>query len=83
MEPIRIVRNLQRVSGLDEGAPFTFIECLPQFYPKDGRATPASPGDVVEFKVPDMYGRPWGELWEEYHEAEMERPESEDIFSFE
>jgi hypothetical protein len=33
--------------------------------------------------VPDMYGRPWGKIWEEYHEAGMERPESEDIFSFE
>jgi hypothetical protein len=82
-EPVRIVRNLQRLSGLETGDPFTFIECLPQFYPVDGRATPASPGDVVEFKAPDMYGRPWGKIWEEYHEADMERPEAEDIFSFE
>ena len=43
-EPTRIVRNLQRLSGLETGDPFTFIECLPQFYPVDGRATPASPG---------------------------------------
>jgi hypothetical protein len=82
VEPIRIVRNLQRLSGLEAGEPFTFIECLPQFYPVDGRATPASPGDVVEYEVPDMYGRPWGRIWEEYHEAGMERPETEDIFDF-
>jgi len=82
-EPIRIVRNLQRLSGLDEGAPFTFIECLPQMYPVGGRATPASPGATVEYKVPDMYGRPWGAIWEEYHEAGMERPENDDIFTFE
>jgi hypothetical protein len=82
-QPVRIVRNLQRLSGLESGDPFTFIECLPQFYPVDGRATPSSPGDVVEFKVPDMYGRPWGKIWEEYHEQEMQRPAEDDIFSFE
>jgi hypothetical protein len=30
-----------------------------------------------------MYGRPWGYLWEKYYEQNMERPEEEDIFSFE
>jgi hypothetical protein len=30
-----------------------------------------------------MYGRPWGHLWEEYYEQNMERPAEEDIFSFE
>ena len=50
---------------------------MPQFYPVDGRATPASPGDIVEYKVPDMYGRPWAQIWEEYHETGMERPEDE------
>ena len=82
-EPVRMVRNLQRLSGLEVGDPFTFIECLPQIYPVDGRATPASPGDVLEYEVPDMYGRPWGQIWEKYHERGMEKPESDDIFSFE
>jgi hypothetical protein len=82
-QPVRIVRNLQKSSGLESGDPFTFIECLPQFYPVDGRATPSSPGDVVELKVPDMYGRPWGKIWEEYHEQGMQRPTEDDIFSFE
>jgi hypothetical protein len=82
-EPIRIVRNLQRSSGIETGDPFTFIECLPQMYPIEGRVTPASPGDTIEYKVPDMYGRPWGKIWEEYHERGMQRPAAEDIFSFE
>jgi len=30
-----------------------------------------------------MYGRPWADIWEEYHEQGMQRPEDEDIFSFE
>jgi hypothetical protein len=29
-----------------------------------------------------MYGRPWAQIWQEYHEKGMERPEAEDIFSF-
>ncbi len=40
VEPVRMVRNLQRLSGLETGDPFTFIECVPQMYPIDGRATP-------------------------------------------
>ena len=76
------MRNLQRVSGFDEGAPFQFIECIPQMYPIDGRATPASPGTVVTYKVPDMYGRPWAQIWQEHHEAGMEPPKGDDIFSF-
>jgi hypothetical protein len=82
-EPIRIVRNLQRISGFDEGDPFQFIECIPQMFPVNGRATPAAPGTAVEYKVPDMYGRPWAQIWQEYHEAGMERPKGDDIFSFE
>jgi hypothetical protein len=33
--------------------------------------------------VPDMYGRPWAQLYEQYHEQGMERPAEEDMFSFE
>jgi hypothetical protein len=29
-----------------------------------------------------MLGRPWAQVWEQYHENGMERPEGEDIFSF-
>jgi hypothetical protein len=48
-----------------------------------GRATPIPPGSVIEYKVPDMYGRPWAAIWEEYYEQGMQRPRDEDIFSFE
>jgi hypothetical protein len=30
-----------------------------------------------------MYGRPWGYLWEQYFEQDMEKPEEEDLFNFE
>ena len=83
VEPIRMVRNLVRISGFEEGDPYTFIECLQTIYPIDGLATPVAPGTVFEYKVPDMYGRPWAAIWEEYHEQNMERPSDDDIFSFE
>jgi hypothetical protein len=37
----------------------------------------------VQIKVPDMYGRPWARIWEQYWEADLEQPQEEDIFSFE
>ncbi len=27
-----------------------------------------------EYRVPDIYGRPWAQIWERYHEEGMERP---------
>lgn len=85
VEPIRIVRNLTRLSSLGEGDPYTFIECLQTIYPIEGVATPQSPGDTFEYTVPDMYGRPWARMWEKYHEEGLEKPKSDaaDIFSFE
>jgi hypothetical protein len=82
VEPIRIVRNLERIGELGEGDPYQFIECVPSIFPVNGRASPVSPGTTVEYDVPDMYGRPWAAIWEKYHEQGMERPESDDIFDF-
>jgi hypothetical protein len=82
VEPVRMIRNLERASGFEEGEPFAFIECVPTIYPIKGRATPASPGAVIEYKVPDMFGRPWAKIWEEFHEPGMARPKNEDIFKF-
>jgi hypothetical protein len=82
VQPIRMIRNLERLSGFETGDPIIFIECIPTIYPIDGRATPVSPGRVIEYKIPDMFDRPWADLWEEYHERGMQRPEKEDIFSF-
>jgi len=83
VEPVRIVRNFQKLGDLTEGDPYIYIECVQTLFPQDGRATPKSPGDVFEFQMPDMYGRPWGQLWEQYFEQDMEQPVNEDIFSFE
>ena len=82
VEPVRIVRNFAKRSGVEEGDPLVFIECIQSIYSIDGTGTPTSPGQVFEYEVPDMLGRPWAQIWEKYWEEGMEKPEEEDIFSF-
>ena len=82
VEPVRIIRNITRQSGIEEGDPQPFIECVQSIFPLSGSGTPVSPGTVIEYEVPDMYGRPWATLWEQYHEEGMQKPTVEDIFKF-
>jgi hypothetical protein len=83
IEPVRIVRNIVRQSGFEQGDPQPFIECLQTIFPLNGTSSPVPPGTVIELEVPDMYGRPWAHIWEKYWETGMERPQEEDVFSFE
>jgi len=83
VEPVRIIRNIIKLSGFETGEPQPFIECVPTIYPIDGLGTPVNPGDVIEYEIPDMYGRPWAHTWEKYWEDGMDRPQEEDIFTFE
>ena len=32
--------------------------------------------------VPDIFGRPWAQIWERYFEDGMQRPDDESIFDF-
>jgi hypothetical protein len=82
VEPVRIVRNHVKTTGFEQGDPYVFIDCVQTIFPIDGRSTPVSPGAVIEYEVPDMYGRPWAQIWEKYWEKDMKQPEGEDIFSF-
>lgn len=82
VEPVRIVHHLDRRGDLNEGEPFDIIECVASIFPVDGQPTPLSPGKTFEYTVPELL-RPWAAIWERYHEEGMERPEKEDIFSFE
>ena len=82
VEPIRIVRNYARISGFEQGDPPPFIECIATIYPIKGHSTPVTPGRVIEYEVPDMYGRPWAQMWEKYFEQGMKREEQGDIFDF-
>ena len=71
--PLRIVQQLDRVDA-DDRDPFPIVECVPQSFPIDGHTTPASPGQSIQYTVPDIYGRPWAQIWERYHEKGMSRP---------
>lgn len=86
VEPVRIIRNFDKQHEFEDpdATPFAFVECVQTIFPIDGRATPVNPGQVIEYEVPDMYGRPWNHLWETHFEQDMERSDvEEDIFSFE
>ncbi len=83
VQPIRIVRKLVKESTVTAGDPYVFIECVPTIYPVKGKATPVSPGETINYEIPDMYGRPWAHIWEEYFEQGMHKPQPErDIFDF-
>ncbi len=82
VQPIRIVRNYTKLSGFEQGDPYPFIECIQTIFPKDGRATPVVPGQLIQYKVPDMYGRPWAQIWEEWFEKGMQKPQGPDIFTY-
>ena len=83
VEPIRIVRNYAKVSDFDESDPAVFIECIQTIFPLEGIATPVAPGEIIEYEVPDMYGRPWAQIWEKYFEDGMTPPDAgADIFDF-
>jgi hypothetical protein len=83
VEPIRIVRDLEKLSGFEQGDPSVFIECIQTIFAIDGVATSVVPGTVIEYQVPDTYDRPWARIWERYFEQGIERPEQNDIFGFE
>jgi len=84
VEPVRMHRFYKKVADLNEAGvdPYVFIECNQTIFPIDGRATPTTPGQVIEYRVPDMFGRPWAQIWEEWHEEGMQRPEAEGLFGF-
>jgi hypothetical protein len=83
VEPIRIVRNFFKQSDFRTAEPYTFIECIQTIFPIEGYPNTVSPGTVLEYEVPDMYGRPWAQIWEEYFEQDMQgSPDDDDIFDF-
>lgn len=73
-QPLRIVQHLDRIGGHRDIEPFPIMECIPQNFPVNGHATPMSPGHTFEYTPPDIFGRPWAQIWERYHEDGMARP---------
>ena len=82
VDPVRIVQTWKRLGRLSDNDPLVYMECIPHIFPIKGIATPKSPGARFEYELPDIYGRPWAQYWEEYFEKGMQHPEEESIFDF-
>ncbi len=81
-QPLRIVQVHIKTAELEDVDPFIYARCIQTIFPVDGRPQPLSPGATIEYTVPDMYGRPWAQIWERYFEEGMQRPDAESIFDF-
>jgi hypothetical protein len=79
---VRIVQEIRRFQTVPQ--PYPFIECLQTIYPDEsGRPEHRPPGSIIQYRVPDMFGRPWGEIWERHLETDMQRPDPlEGLFDF-
>ena len=82
VEPLRILQVHIRTGALGEVDPFVYGRCIQTIFPVDGRPKPLSPGTTIEYTVPDIYGRPWAQIWEKYFEPGLQRPAEESLFDF-
>jgi hypothetical protein len=82
VDPVRFVHYLDKNRNLNEGDPYEHGECLRRIFPIDGRAVQLNPGQTIEFTLLDVYDRPWAQIWEQYFEQGMARPEEEIDFGF-
>lgn len=82
VEPVRQIQWYEKASDFTEGNPYVYVECNQTIFPIDGVATPTTPGQTIEYTIPDRFGRPWAKIWEDWHEEGMQRPEAEGLFGF-
>lgn len=82
IEPLRLIQVHIKTAELEEVAPFIYSRCIQTIFPIDGRPQPVSPGAEFDYTMPDMYGRPWAQIWERHFEDGMQRPEHDSIFDF-
>jgi hypothetical protein len=82
-EPVRLVQVHLKIGEIEQTDPPIYTRCIQTIFPVDGRPQPLSPGATIDYSVPDMFGRPWAQVWEKYFEQGMERPASEEpLFEF-
>ncbi|WP_428096381.1 hypothetical protein [Candidatus Rariloculus sp.] len=83
VEPVRILWYRIYVEGWDTADRLGFRECTRRLYPVEGFATQVAPDQVIEYRVPDMFDRPWARIWEENFEQDMVRPDDSLDLGFE
>jgi hypothetical protein len=74
-QPLQMITQLNKASGLDRTTRYTFIECRVQstiINGPDGRPTQLIYGDPGYI---DYYGRPWAINWEQHFEKGWVKPE--------
>jgi hypothetical protein len=81
-EPVRLVQVHIKTGEIEDVDPFIYNRCIQTIFPVEGRPQPVSPGVTIEYTVPDMYGRPWAEIWERYFEDGMQQPRDDSLFEF-
>jgi hypothetical protein len=82
VEPVRSIRFFPRLGDFNDVAPNTLSWCNQTTFPVNGRGTTMAPGTVIQYRVEDLFGRPWAAIWEEYFEKGMQRPKEKEIFNF-
>jgi len=82
VQPLRIVQVHIRTGKLADVDPIVYSRCIQTIFPVDGRPQLLSPGTTIQYTVPDMFGRPWAQIWEQYFEKGMKRPTDDSIFEF-
>jgi hypothetical protein len=82
VQPLRLIQVHIKTGELEEVEPFVYNRCIQTIFPVDGRPLPLAPGVTIEYTIPDMYGRPWAQIWERYFEDGMQRPGDESLFDF-
>lgn len=75
VQPLRVRdRFLRRAAAGDAQARYTFVECLSNIKNVQGRPQQLHKGEPDYI---DYYGRPWAQVWEEWLEKGMEKPDSD------
>ncbi len=77
VEPVRILWHRTRRQSLAESGRMGNNECTRPLYAIDGFPTQVVPGDVIEYRVPDMLDRPWAQIWEQLEQDMEGRPRKE------
>lgn len=82
LAPVRDLRFLSVAGTLTGGPPKNYSHCEQSIFSIDGRERYVPPGQTIEITVRGL-DRPWAQIYEEYFEDGMQRPEPElDIFNF-
>ena len=77
VEPVRITQNWDEGPRLNDGDPYPYHRLRAAELSGRRLHDAGAAGTTFQYTVPDIYGRPWAQTWEKYHEKGMERPKSE------